>query len=340
MIIGVKEHTKVSYEQVEEAGLQFLEAEDQLIELKGLTSAGLTERLERAVANDYPYVIITTCGEVTANDLSKIIEECKDTIARCQMPILIENGMKGSDVEGYQYNDFSDMRKIRGLIALGDELCGTGIFCSCVNVGYSTLLAQNTRFIIEEAGPTLQLVHVNDNDGFKNMKQMPYTFTQGRGNQTTDWTHIIGALIRIGFDGIMIFDTDGLFNRTPESLIVSMLQMLLNIAIYWDSMMHFEEVLDCGKKIILFGAGRMASNYLLQWEDRFPPAFMVDNNSSRWGSLHRGYEIKDPKDILEIPEEERLVLLCNMHYEEIGLQLRQMGVSYIKYDDNFYDFVM
>lgn len=359
MIIGVREHKKVGWNQVDEAGLQYLESVDQSIKLVGLTNEAFCSFLKRAVQSEFPYLVINTCfnpdeiegfeakknievieKSVTKAYLKEIIASCAEEIIKSEIPILIENGISGNDLSGYYYNDFSDTRRIKDIVEYADALCGKGLFSICVNTGYINLLSQSARKIIEGAGSSLQLIHINDNDGFHNDMQMPYTFTMGRGMQTTDWKQIIGSLIRVGFDGIMIFDTEGLFNRTPDKLIVSMLRMLLSIALFWNRIIHFDEVLGADKKIILFGAGRMASNYLHIWEDRFPPAFLVDNNSSRWGSEHRGYEIKNPEAIYDIPAENRLVLICNAHYEEIGFQLRKMGIDYIDYDDNYYDFVM
>ena len=91
-----------------------------------------------------------------------------------------------------------------------------------------------------------------------------------------------------------------------------------------------------GKKIILFGAGRMALNYMQNWGDKYPPAFLVDNNSEIHGQERWGIPVKSPDEILNVPESERNVWICNMYYDAIGAQLDSMGVEYRCYWDHYY----
>ena len=80
----------------------------------------------------------------------------------------------------------------------------------------------------------------------------------------------------------------------------------------------------------------MAKTYLDQWEEKYPPAFLIDNNSEIWGVVRGGYEIKSPEAILEIPEDERIVLICNMYYDAVAKQLNEMGVRYDYFWDQYY----
>ena len=340
MTFGVIEHEKLDDKMAADAGFDFVEKAEQTVPLVGMTAESLVDAIKNAAEKSYEYIVISTVGNCSIFELKTVIERVADDIKKHQVAILIENGMAGSDKDGYVYNDFSDTGRIREIAEYGDDLCGVGMFGICVNVGYANLLARSVRLVIEGAGDYIGLVHVNDNDGFINEKQMPYTYTRGRGDQTTDWYRIIGSLIRACYDGMLVFDTEGLFNRTPKIIVPAMLKMLRSIGGYWDSIIHFEDILNCGKKIILFGAGRMSSNYMYIWGDRYSPLFLVDNDSKKWGKKHCGVDVKSPNEILNVPENERLVLLCNARYEEIGLQLRKMNVEYIKYDDNYYDFVM
>lgn len=339
MIVGVSECSKFNIDQVAAAGFDYIETDIQIIELDGLNECDFSKRLKELSGVEDTYLVISTIGNTKKADLVQLIENCADVIREANVPIYIENGMSGNDTDGYCYNDFSETRDIKKIVIRANELTQTELFGIALNIGYANLIAKSIRFLIEDAGENLKLVHINDNDGHSNQKQMPYTFTRGRGDQTTAWEKIIGALIRIHYEGLMVFDTNGLFNRTPEYLANGVLGFLAAIAMFWLHIIYFEEVLDANKQIILFGAGRMASNYLYVWGDKYRPSFLVDNDERRWGESHRGYEIKSPEAIMEIPDDERLVLICNAHYEEIGLQLRKMGISYMKYDDNYYDFI-
>lgn len=341
MIVGVIEHSKFDNELVTGVGFDFTEMKSQYVMLSDISKESFMDSLTEANENHYPYLIINTCGDCKINKCKELLSSVKDAVLENNIPIFIENGFCGSDAVGYNCNDFSEIDGLREVIDFGNDLCGEEIFGICINVGYANLLAKEIKAYIEKCGSNLKLVHINDNAGFKNEKQMPYTFTRGRGDYTTtDWTRVIAALIKVGFDGYMVFDTEGLFNRIPEMIIDRILGMLVCIAQHWLLIITFEDLLNCGRKIILFGAGRMASNYMYIWGDKYKPCFIVDNNDKRWGTLHRGIEVKSPDSIYDIPEDERLVLLCNMNYEAIGLQLRKMGVPYVKYDDNYYDFVL
>jgi len=339
MIVGVSESSKFNIDKVTAAGFDYIEANNQMLALEGLCEDDFAKRLSELSEIDNSYLVISTLGNVKMAELKALIEKCKDDIREANVPVYIENGMAGNDVSGYSYNDFTETRDIRKTVEFANKITNSELFGIAVNTGYTNLVAKNTRLVIEDAGEHLKLVHLNDNDGVSNSKQIPYTFTKGRGYQTTNWVKTIGALIRVQFEGRMVFDTEGLFNRMPERMADSMLKFLASIAMYWLHIIYFEEVLADDKQIILFGAGRMASNYLYVWGDKYKPSFLVDNNESKWGSTHRGFEIKSPEAILDVPEENRLVLICNAHHEEIGLQLRKMGVSYLKYNDNYYDFI-
>ena len=78
-----------------------------------------------------------------------------------------------------------------------NRLCDTAIVGISINVGYSNLLAKNVRSQIDQCSEYLCMIHANDNGGVYNEKQMPFTFTRGRGNLITDWYHIIGRLLRL-----------------------------------------------------------------------------------------------------------------------------------------------
>ena len=82
--------------------------------------------------------------------------------------------------------------------------------------------------------------------------------------------------------------------------------------------------------------GRMALNYMQNWGDKYPPAFLVDNNSEIHGQERWGIPVKSPDEILKVPESERNVWICNMYYDAIGAQLDSMGVEYRCYWDHYY----
>ncbi len=82
-----------------------------------------------------------------------------------------------------------------------------------------------------------------------------------------------------------------------------------------------------GKKIILFGAGMMFEDYMKKWGGRYRPDFLVDNDENKWGRSRMGIPVKSPKEILQIPEGKRRLIICSFYYKEIEKQLEEMGVK-------------
>ncbi len=91
---------------------------------------------------------------------------------------------------------------------------------------------------------------------------------------------------------------------------------------------RFNAVSDLnGSMLILFGAGRMAAHYLDKYGDAYPPAFIVDNNSDKWGSRVKGIEVRGPEALGSLtPKSYRVVVAVN-HFEPIAEQLERIGVG-------------
>ena len=81
------------------------------------------------------------------------------------------------------------------------------------------------------------------------------------------------------------------------------------------------------KQIILFGAGMMFEDYMNKYGDRYRPAFLVDNDKSKWGRARMGLPIKEPQAILELSKDKRKVIICSYYYKEIEEQLQNMGIK-------------
>lgn len=85
-----------------------------------------------------------------------------------------------------------------------------------------------------------------------------------------------------------------------------------------------------GKTVILFGGGFMFEDYMKKYGRAYPPAFVADNDENKWGTTRRGIPIQKPETILNVPEGERHLIICSVHYRAIEQQLRQMGVKAYK----------
>lgn len=96
-----------------------------------------------------------------------------------------------------------------------------------------------------------------------------------------------------------------------------------------------------GKKIVIFGAGNMLEDYMRRYGERFRPAFIVDNDRSKWGKCIHGIMVHTPEKLKEIPKETLRVIVCNIYYREIERQLKELGVEdyylYIEVPGNLHD---
>lgn len=340
-------YAEIPYEVIEKGELPVYRKEkgDQRIlrvsgftyPLQQLSCDKLYEMLEACKRFQGNYIVLETMN-CDPGILEVIVEECAMMLTDYGIPLFLENGCKGDDVCGYLHNTYSDAANLIKISDYCNRLCERPMIGICYNVGYGNLLAQNIPSQIHQCREYLCMIHANDNGGTKNEKQMPYTFTKGRGDLVTDWYHIIGELIRMDFQGWMIFDTIGLFARCPKVLQTSFMRIQCALVREWESQYTFaERVLGKpDKKLILFGAGQMLVDYMREFGEKYPPYFAVDNGQARWGTEYMGVPIKHPKEILQVPEEERNVVICCMYYDAIGAQLREMGVEYEEFHDRYY----
>lgn len=283
------------------------------------------------------YIVLDTEGVNSASVIEQLISESSEFLINSQVSIYIENGYKYSNGR-YYHNDYSDGRKLKELVIKLNMLCPGVDWKICINVGHTNLLGINIRDMVRVCSGYIGLVHINDNNSYEDQHQMPYTFTTGRGELSTDWNRFIGVLYKEKYSGYMIFDNKDTFARTPVELHTAMLELMCACVYEWeDNCFEIEKYLEQnGKKLILFGSGRMTETYMDYWGNKYKPYYLVDNNQDRWGQQLMGVPIKSPQEILNIPPEQRNVWICNLNYEIVGTQLDNMGIEYRCYRDLYF----
>lgn len=354
MKTGIQYQEKMRMNEIREAGFSWIELTYSQMNrqdfheieetVSGIVISAedfLTDKFEKVIdlAADMKaaYIVIDTVNFDDVDKMDFFVEQNLELLRQKEISIYLENGFKSAGKNSYQCSSYSEIYFLKALVDKYNQLCQKERFGLCLNVGYANLLGKNMRAFVEEAGKMLGLVHMNDNDGLHNDQQMPLTFTKGRGTRTTDIFRLIGALNRIKYDGWMIFDTKGLFERSPACLHQGFLRLLHRLSDEWEDQFLLEKKLDQpGKQLILFGTGKMAYNYVCEWGWKYPPAFMVDNNAALWGKKRFDIPVKKPEDILAVPEDERNVFICNQYYSAVGDQLTKMGIAYQCYNDNYY----
>ncbi|MSS10458.1 sugar phosphate isomerase/epimerase [Clostridium sp. WB02_MRS01] len=225
----------------------------------------------------------------------------------------------------------SEARKTVEYIDILNKKAGEERFGACFDVGHANVLGKNLREEVRALGSHLKVLHIHDNDGVTDSHQLPYSFSDARtGLCSTDWSGFLLGLREISFEGVLSFETYRSFTSFPGVLQDSLLQFLYRIGANFSYVICFNQLLDQmgSKKKILFGAGRMFDVYMRENGKKHPPVFAVDNNASLWGTEKLGIPICNPETILDVPEDERIVILCNAFYEEIAKQLNDMGINH------------
>ncbi len=245
---------------------------------------------------------------------------------RKNVMICIEN-MPSKKNERLWEGACSSARETVDYINILNEGAGGECFGACFDVGHANVLGKNLREEVKTLGRHLKVVHIHDNDGVTDSHQLPHTFSN-KGNSITDWTGFLLGLREIGFKGVLSFETYGCFSGIPGVLQEPVLNFLYSVGANFSRIICFEEVLEQmgSKKKILFGSGKMFDVYMRDFGKKYPPFFAVDNNASLWGTDKLGIVIRSPQDILAVPEEERVIILCNAYYEDNIKQLEDMGI--------------
>lgn len=81
-----------------------------------------------------------------------------------------------------------------------------------------------------------------------------------------------------------------------------------------------------GKKIVLFGAGECCRRYLIKYGDKYPPAYIIDNDERKWHMHKQGIEILSPQQLNQENIDELHVIICSRYVESMAKDLRRMGI--------------
>ncbi|MBR2178974.1 MAG: sugar phosphate isomerase/epimerase [Selenomonadaceae bacterium] len=106
----------------------------------------------------------------------------------------------------------------------------------CFDTGHANLLGLDFERFITDLGDRLKILHIHDNDGIRDLHQIPFTFSRSRENCTsTDWTGFIKGLRNVGFEGVLNFETGPVLNSFPIELKRDALDMIAKIGKYFSN---------------------------------------------------------------------------------------------------------
>ena len=100
-----------------------------------------------------------------------------------------------------------------------NEKYGAEVLGFCFDSGHANLVGIDFEDFIKTLGPRLKVLHLHDNDGLRDLHQIPYTFTKTRENKSsTDWEGFVRGLRGIHFDGVLNFETAPVLKAFPEEM--------------------------------------------------------------------------------------------------------------------------
>jgi len=104
----------------------------------------------------------------------------------------------------------------------------------CFDTGHANLLGLDFESFITTLNHRLKILHIHDNDGVRDLHQIPFTFTRTRENQpSTDWDGFIRGMRNIKFDKVLSFETAPVMTAFPEALQEDALGFIARIGEYF-----------------------------------------------------------------------------------------------------------
>ena len=100
----------------------------------------------------------------------------------------------------------------------------------CFDTGHANLVGLDFEKFITTLGHRLKVFHIHDNDGIRDLHQIPFTFTANRENSpSTDWEGFARGLCNIRFDKVLSFETAPVLSTFPAEMKETALGLIAQI---------------------------------------------------------------------------------------------------------------
>ncbi len=163
---------------------------------------------------------------------AEFIESIAGFAAENHITICIENlysGPRGHLLEGPCCDPEKAVRRIDDF----NHRYGTKVLGFCFDIGHANLVHLDFDYFLRTLGKRITVLHLHDNDGVRDLHQLPFTFTKTRDNtSSTNWPAFIGAMRDIGFDGVLSFETAPVLDSFPLEMKDETLAFIAKIGKY------------------------------------------------------------------------------------------------------------
>ena len=104
----------------------------------------------------------------------------------------------------------------------------------CFDTGHANLVGLDFERFLATLGNRLKVLHIHDNDGVRDLHQIPFTFARTRENRSsTDWEGFIRGLKAVRFNGVLSFETAPVLASFPPQLKQRAIGLIAGIGEYF-----------------------------------------------------------------------------------------------------------
>lgn len=127
-----------------------------------------------------------------------------------------------------------DARKAAERIDRMNEKYRAEVLGFCFDTGHANIAGLDFEQFLLTLGDRLKVLHIHDNDGVRDLHQIPFVFARTRENRSsTDWEGFVRGLKAIHFDGTLSFETAPVLTAFPPQLKQEALGLIARIGEYF-----------------------------------------------------------------------------------------------------------
>lgn len=208
---------------------------------RDLMQTAASKSMEICAFFQCPYMVVHglgfagISGEYAAAQewISQFVETLAPMAKELKITICIENGYTniGNHItEDYCHDVKNAVAFIDHMnIKYGAEVLGFGF-----DTGQANLAGINFEDCLMQLGTRLKVLHIHDNDGIRDLHQIPFTSAGDCGNAfSTDWDGFVRGLQKIQFDKVLSFDVASPLLAFPGKMKQDVLRFVALIGSYF-----------------------------------------------------------------------------------------------------------
>lgn len=129
---------------------------------------------------------------------------------------------------------YRDAGRVAAYIDCINEKYGAEVMGFCFDTGHANLLGIAPEDFIMTLGSRLKVLYIHDNDGIRDLHQIPFTYSGDCVNvSSTDWDGVIRGLRKIQFDKVLSFETASALSAFPGKMKQDVLRFVSQIGSYF-----------------------------------------------------------------------------------------------------------